>query len=288
MMPLQKPQFKKLRLKYLSATLIVFTVFFALLQLVLYLYKEGIIPIPDFLNKHLWSLSFIIGTFLFITLLLRLTIKRVYNLFDAPEEKIFYSKIFSWALYSIGVFVVLNQLGVSLGNITLFVGLLATGFAFAIRDVLISFFGWMILLRKKPFRIGDYIRIGEDEGKVMHIGTFYVLLDNSPDSEEVYNRVPNRLFLEKSIKNLGKTHYHEKIKLQITAIPDRSLLEKTQNTIVQQLSATSEVSLSINIEGEKPILLLEYLVTFEKKGLMKKEALFVLSNRLKALLFFPK
>jgi len=44
---------------------------------------------------------------------------------------------------------------------------MATGLAFAVRDVLMSFFAWMILLRKKPFRIGDYIRIGEDEGKAI-------------------------------------------------------------------------------------------------------------------------
>ncbi len=287
-MPLQKPTFKKLRLKYLSASLLIFTFIFIVLQLALYLHKEGIIPIPDFLSKRLWSLSFVIGTFLFVTLLLRLTIKRVYNFYDEAEEKIFYSKIYSWVLYSIGIFVVLNQLGVSLGNITLFIGLLATGFAFAIRDVLISFFGWMILLRKKPFRIGDYIRIGEDEGKVMHIGTFFVLLDNTPDTEEDYVRVPNRLFLEKSIINLGKINYYEKLSLQITSMPAKSLLQNVQNAISQKIKEIVEVKLSINIDDNKPILLVEYTVPFEQRNHVKNEVLHILGSFLKGILFFSK
>lgn len=287
-MPSFKFRFKNLRFKSQSIQVVIFSVLVIAIHLVLHFNDKAFIELPDFIVKHLRSLSVLITTFFIISLFLRLSIKRVFNFFDEPEEKIFYSKIYSWLLYTIGIFIVLHQLGVSLGNITLFIGLIATGLAFAVRDVLMSFFGWMILLRKKPFRIGDYIRIGEDEGKVIHIGTFYVLLDNTPEMAEDYIRVPNRLFLEKSIINLGKTHYHESLKLQITSIPERKLMEDARIGISALLDANSHVKVYLSLEGDKPGLRIAYFVPYEQKDSIKNEVIFLLNEVFQGILFFLK
>ena len=187
---------KERRLKNLSGAVLLTLIVLLLLLGLLYLDKGDLLRLPQTIGRIFRHLLLIVGTLFAITLVLRLTMKRFYRLFDEPEERIFYSKIYSWSLYSIGLLVILHHFGVSLGNITLFLGLIATGLAFAIREVLLSFFAWLILLRKKPFRIGDYIRIGEDEGKVLHIGTFFVLLDKTTQLPEDFTRVPNRLFLD--------------------------------------------------------------------------------------------
>lgn len=287
-MAIHKPRLKPLRLKRLSASVIIFSLILICIQLALHLHNERIIELPPYITSRLWSLSVVIATFFVISLLLRLTIKRVFNFFDAPEERIFYSKIYSWSLYSIGIFKILYQLGVSLGNITLFVGLLATGLAFAIRDVLLSFFGWIILLQKKPFRIGDYIRIGEDEGKVLHIGTFYVLLDNTPELPEDYTRVPNRLFLEKSIVKLGKTHMHEKLRLQLTSIPERDALTRAEEDITKLLNLQSKAKLFLDIQNEKIQLHISYLVPFEQREVIRHEVLYRIDQQLKPVLYLPR
>jgi MscS family membrane protein len=286
-MPFFKPRLNRIRFKSLSVTVVIFSVVLLLLYLTLHLIDEGVVYLPQYIVERLGSLTVVITTFFLISVFLRFTIKRVFNFFDEPEEKIFYTKIYGWILYSIGIFIVLHQLGVSLGNITLFIGLLTTGLAFAVRDVLMSFFGWMILLRKKPFRIGDYIRIGDEEGRVVHIGTFYVLLDNTPEILEDYIRVPNRLFMEKSIIILGRTNYHERLKLQITSLPQRVLLVEAQNSISQLLGNTN-VKVNLDIEGDRPFLVIEYLVPFENKETMKNEVIFQLSNTFNGVLFFPK
>jgi MscS family membrane protein len=187
--------FQKVRIGFLNASVLFFSALLILLLAVLYFDSRGFISIPAGVALVLKNILVVIATLFITSLILRLTIKPFFRLFDEPEERIFYTKIYSWTLYSVSIFVLLHHFGVSLGNITLFLGLIATGLAFAIRDVLLSFFGWIILLRKNPFRIGDYIRIGEDEGKVIHIGTFYVLLDNTPDIPQDFIRVPNKLFL---------------------------------------------------------------------------------------------
>lgn len=259
---------QKVRIGFLNASVIFFSALLIMLQAVLYFDSRDIISIPSGLALVLKNILVVIATLFITSLILRLTIKRFFHLFEEPEERIFYTKIYSWTLYSVSIFVLLHYFGVSLGNITLFVGLIATGLAFAIRDVLLSFFGWIILLRKNPFRIGDYIRIGEDEGKVIHIGTFYVLLDNTPDIPQDYIRVPNKLFLEKSILNLGKSVFHDSIRFQLNRVPehlDRHLPEIRKQ--VRQATGNSEyTSAYIDIRNEKLLLIVEYLSRFENRN----------------------
>jgi MscS family membrane protein len=262
-----KTRLSQFRIGFLNASVIFFSVFLIVLQTLLYLADNGYIYLPAGIALMFRHISVVIAALFVTSLVLRLTIKRLFRLFDEPEESIFYTKIYSWTLYSISIFAILHYFGVSLGNITIFLGLIATGLAFAIRDVLLSFFGWMILLRKNPFRIGDYIRLGEDEGKVIHIGTFYVLLDNTPDIPQDFIRVPNRLFLEKSIYNLGKSIYHDQIKFQLSKMPDNPgrLLPEIQKQ-VRLAAGNSEYALAyLDIQNEKLLLNVEYLIRFEKR-----------------------
>ncbi|MFN3556833.1 MAG: mechanosensitive ion channel family protein [Bacteroidales bacterium] len=270
-----KPKFKVLKLRFLSVSVIVTSLALILLQVGLYLNGMGFIHLPPGVVKVLASISLVIATFFATSLLLRLSIRRVFNLFEEPEERIFYSKIYSWTVYSIGLFVVLHHFGVSLGNITLFVGLLATGLAFAVRDVLLSFFGWMILLQKKPFRIGDYIRIGEDEGKVLHIGTFYVLLDKTQELPEDFTRVPNRLFLEKSISILGKNVLHEVIRFPLITLEENHRDKEHQLLLDlrEMLQDKTHIKVYTDIKEDKLVLVVEYLVNFEQRAQMRAEVI---------------
>lgn len=285
-----KHSFRELRLKFLSISVIITLVALLLLQSFNYLHFRKIIELPELSLKIINSVTLVIGTFFVTSLLLRLTIKRISRIFDEAEERIFYTKIYSWSIYSIGSFAILYHFGFSLGNITLFIGLLATGLAFAVRDVLLSFFGWMILLRKKPFRIGDYIRIGEDEGKVLHIGTFFVLLDRTYELPEDYTRVPNRLFLEKSISNLGKNTFHDEIRFQLSDLPpQKSEKEETLKKEVKQLlKRTEHVNVYTDLKNEKLYLAVEYLVSFDKRQETRSKAIELIYNRYKEYIVFPK
>ncbi len=285
-----KPRLKEPKTRTHSASVIFFSVLLILIQGVLYLSDKGIIQIPAFLNRILINVSVVIATLFITSLLIRLTIKRLTKLFDEPEERIFYSKIFSWTLYGFGLFVILHYFGVSLGNITIFLGLIATGLAFAVRDVLLSFFGWMILLNKKPFRIGDHIRIGDDVGKVIHIGTFYVLLDNTPELPQDFIRVPNRLFLEKSISNLGSTTYQERITFQMVNIPENTtaIIKDMKGEIGTLTQKSENVLLQLDMVNEKLLLKVEYSVSFDKQKEKRSEVIQLLFKTFKDNLLIPK
>lgn len=278
---MDKIKFRGVKLRFLSISVIVTLIALVGLQVLLFLSDESIIDIPVTIRSKINSITLVIVTLFLTSLLLRLTIKRVFNFFEEPEEKLFYSKTYSWSLYSIGLFVILHHFGVSLGNITIFIGLIATGLAFAVRDVLLLFFGWIILLQKKPFRIGDYIRIGEDEGKVIHIGTFYVLLDKTPELPDDYTRVPNRLFLEKSIIKLGKENMHDKIVFNLTEMPIErdKIAQELKANIENVLKCKGCTSVYMDMVNEKLVLVVKFLVSIYERQSIRSTIIDIVFER---------
>lgn len=252
------------------------------------MYQREIIVLPEMISQAINTILLFISTLFGVTVLFKITGRWVKKFFDEPEERIFYKKIYSWSLYTLWVLFMLNHFGVSLANITLFVGLMATGLAFAVRDVLLLVFGWMILLRKKPFRIGDYIKIGEDEGKVKHIGTFYVLLDKTHNMPEDYIRVPNRLFLEKSIINLGKNSYFEQIQFPLSGIPVNcpEIINSLKNDIPPSIGRTDHTDVFLDMRNEKLLLVVDYVVNFDQRQKIRSEVIELVFGRFQGYIVF--
>ncbi|MFA5511619.1 MAG: mechanosensitive ion channel domain-containing protein [Candidatus Kapaibacterium sp.] len=57
-------------------------------------------------------------------------------------------------------------------SVLTFLGLLSAGIAIALREPVVNFFGWIFLLWRKPFNVGDRIKIGDDIGDVIDIRIF--------------------------------------------------------------------------------------------------------------------
>ncbi len=57
-----------------------------------------------------------------------------------------------------------------MGDISIALGLLAAGLAFALQEVIGSFAGWLSIISSKPFHIGDRIESGGIQGDVVDIG----------------------------------------------------------------------------------------------------------------------
>jgi len=264
---MDRNKIKEIRLKFFNITALVTLIALLVFLTVLIINRKGLLLLPDRVETVLMRLSVVIATLFTTSVTLRLTLRRVYRLFDEPEESIFYSKIYTWGLYGVAVFIILGYFGVSLGNITLVIGLMATGLAFAVRDVLLSFFGWMVLLRKMPFRIGDYIQIGDDEGKVQHIGTFFVLLTNTAATGDLFTRVPNRLFLEKSITKKGKETITDHITLPVKGFPanKNERIETLRSRLVSVVSSPENIRFYSDVRNDKLCLVIEFSTSIDQQ-----------------------
>jgi len=61
-------------------------------------------------------------------------------------------------------------------GILTFLGILSAGLAFAFRDVVANFLGWLIINTLKPFQIGDRIKLGKSLGDVIAMDWFYTTI----------------------------------------------------------------------------------------------------------------
>ena len=94
-----------------------------------------------------------------------------------------------------------------LSQIGTFLGLVSAGVAIALKDMLVDFAGWLMLITKPPFEVGDRIQIGPHSGDVVDTSILHfhlVEIGNWVDSDQSTGRlirIPNSKILTDPIAN---------------------------------------------------------------------------------------
>ena len=91
----------------------------------------------------------------------------------------------------VGFIVTLQSLGFNMNAVLTIGGIGGAGIAFASKDVVANFFGGIVVMLNRPFKVGDHIVSGKVEGKVTRIGLYATLL-TTEDGDQLY--VPNSIF----------------------------------------------------------------------------------------------
>lgn len=90
-----------------------------------------------------------------------------------------------------------------------FLGLFSAGLAISLKDIISNIAGWMFLLWRKPFSVGDRIQIGTTAGDVIDIRLFHFTLmeiGNWVEDEQSTGRVvhiPNHKIITEPLANYG-------------------------------------------------------------------------------------
>ena len=93
------------------------------------------------------------------------------------------------------------------GSLTTFLGLASAGLAIAMHDTIANIAGWVFILSRKPFEVGDRIQIGESAGDVIDIRFFQfsiVEIGNWVDADQSTGRIihlPNSKVLREPLAN---------------------------------------------------------------------------------------
>lgn len=77
-------------------------------------------------------------------------------------------------------------------SIATFLGLLSAGLAIALKDPLVNFAGWLFIIWRKPFQVGDRIQIGDSAGDVIDLRIFqFTLMEigNWVDADQSTGRI---------------------------------------------------------------------------------------------------
>ena len=91
-----------------------------------------------------------------------------------------------------------------------FIGLLSAGIAIALSDVLKNMAGWLLILFRRPFKVGDRIEVGPNAGDVIDIGVFrFSLMEigNWVDADQTTGRVlhiPNGIVFVEPLANYNE------------------------------------------------------------------------------------
>jgi small-conductance mechanosensitive channel len=253
--------------------------------------ERQLFDFPEVVTGTLSALVIIFVSYALATLFTKLTVNTILHYFKEMgdiEERILMGKIYVWFVYLLATLVIFSQLGIDVNNIAIFLGLITTGFAFAIRDIILSYFIWFILLTKKPFKIGDYIRVGEDdslEGQVKHIGLFYVVVTPTPETYDDYFKIPNKVFLEKPIKNYGRGKFRNEFEMYFE-------IEELQVNFPAKVEALKEkvwsnldvdVSFFLGADSEGVKITVQYKSTFERREQVRHQITSMMLNDLKLL-----
>lgn len=146
-------------------------------------------------------------------------------------------------------------------NASTYLGLLSAGIAIALQDPLINLVGWLFIVTRTPFVVGDRIEIGEVAGDVIDIHLFkFSLLEikNWVDAEQSTGRVvhvPNRTVFNNPVANYssGIPYIWNEIPIHITFESDWELAKNLLQEITQRhaLFPSAEEEREIRRAGKK-------------------------------------
>ncbi len=91
----------------------------------------------------------------------------------------------------VGFIVTLQALGINMSAVITIGGISGAGVAFASKDVVANFFGGIVVMLNRPFKVGDHIVSGKIDGTVIRIGLYATHLQTET-GDSLY--VPNSIF----------------------------------------------------------------------------------------------
>ncbi len=121
-------------------------------------------------------------------------------------------------LYILCAVYIIQALGYSISGVVAGLGIGGLAVAMAAKDTLANLFGSIMLISDRPFRVGDWIKVGTNEGIVEQIGFRSTRIRTF---EKTLISVPNSLIANDSINNFSKMPAR-RVKLSVGVTYDTS------------------------------------------------------------------
>ena len=130
----------------------------------------------------------------------------------------------------------------SMQSLVTYAGLLSAGIAIALQDLIISLAGWLFIMWRKPFVVGDRIQIGDYTGDIIDSRLFeFSMLEigNWVDADQSTGRIihiPNGHVFSDVFANYsqGFSHIWEEIPVMVTFESDWEKTKAILTRVVQQ------------------------------------------------------
>jgi small-conductance mechanosensitive channel len=127
---------------------------------------------PENQTKILYSIVILVvlGAIRFAVL------KIVWRFTEDPKQRYGWKRSVSFTVGTLTLILIGSVWIRAIGQFGAFLGLLTAGIAIALKDLLTNIAGWIFILTRKPFNLGDRVQIGEQSGDVIDIRLFQFTL----------------------------------------------------------------------------------------------------------------
>ncbi|MEM9777747.1 MAG: mechanosensitive ion channel domain-containing protein [Chloroflexota bacterium] len=197
---------------------------------------------PDATTKIFLTLGIVLVLFL----IRRGFIHLINHRLDDQDQIYSYRKGSEYIFLIAAVIIIIN-IWVDIGgnnNMSTYLGLLSAGVAIALQDPLSNLVGWVFILARRPFEVGDRIELGGVAGDVIdiHLLKFSLLeIGNWVDADQSTGRVihvPNRMVFNKPVANYtsGVSHIWNEIPIALTFESDWMLAKKLLQEVTERHS----------------------------------------------------
>jgi len=161
---------------------------------------------PEIQAKTLTTLIILLVLAVLRYLILRIVWRRT----EDVHARYIWRKSLSYAATILGLLLLARLWVTGFSNFGTFLGLVSAGLAIALKDPLTDIAGWLFIIWRKPFGIGDRIQIGTHAGDVIDIRLFqFTLMEigNWVDADQSTGRVihiPNEKVFMEALANYSK------------------------------------------------------------------------------------
>lgn len=167
--------------------------------------QESINQYPQLYENLLISLGFIVAITLIRSLIIRIVNRRLGD----PVASYQWQKTSGYITAAI-TFLILVPLWLGgVKDLFTYLGLLSAGLAIALQGLILDFVGWLFIIFRRPFRVGDRIQIGNVAGDVIDLRVFQfslIEIGNWVDADQSTGRimnVPNRMIFSDVLANFN-------------------------------------------------------------------------------------
>ncbi len=160
----------------------------------------------DILSKILISIFVVIILKIIHLIILKIMWKQI----EEPKKRYHWKKTLTYIFVFIG-FLILGRVWLkAFQSLATFLGLLTAGLAISLKDIITDIAGWIFIVWRRPFEVGDRIEVGNHAGDVIDIRLFqFSLLEikNWVDADQSTGRIiniPNSKVLTDVLANYSK------------------------------------------------------------------------------------
>jgi small-conductance mechanosensitive channel len=181
------------------------------------------------------------------------------------KEKYYWIRAAKYSIGALNIILLFFVWGSEFQSLATFIGLISAALTIALKDLFINMAGWIFIIVRKPFQLGDRIQVGEHRGDVIDVRVFQFTINeigNWVDADQSTGRIihiPNgKVFTEPQANfSQGFSHIWHEINVLITFESNWQKAKEILTEIVNaHASALSKEAKKTLIEASKKYMII--------------------------------